>query len=67
MSVFQVELVKTVDDSYEIETGFGLEEKLVLDLKNGLVGNIKKFAVITDDIVKDLYAERIAGLLTDAG
>ena len=48
MSVFQVELKKVVDDSYEIEIGYQLENRLIEDLKNGLVGKIKKFAVITD-------------------
>ena len=44
MSVFQVELKKVVDDSYEIEIGYQLENWLIEDLKNGLVGKIKKFA-----------------------
>ena len=35
MSVFQVELKKVVDDSYEIEIGYQLQEKLIVDLKNG--------------------------------
>ena len=67
MSVFNVELIKTVDDSYQIETGYDLAQKLVEDLKNGLVGNISKFAVITDDIVKNLYADNIANLLSENG
>lgn len=67
MSIFNVELKKVVDDSYEIEIGFGLAEKLILDLKNGLVGGIKNFAVITDSIVKDLYAGNILNLLKEAG
>ncbi len=67
MGSFQVELKKVVDDSYEIETGFELENKLVEDIKHGLVGKIKKFAVITDSIVKDLYAEHIVSRLRDAG
>lgn len=67
MSKFQVELKKVVDDSYEIEIGFGLEKKLMEDLKNGLVGNIRKFAVITDSVVKDLYAIPILTLLQDSG
>ena len=33
MSTFNVELKKVVDDSYEIEIGFDLEDKLVKDLK----------------------------------
>ncbi|MCM1333744.1 MAG: 3-dehydroquinate synthase [Bacteroides sp.] len=67
MSVFNVELKKIVDDSYEIEIGFDLADKLVADLKNGLVGGVKKFAVITDSNVKSLYADRLFGLLTEAG
>ncbi|MBQ8186826.1 MAG: iron-containing alcohol dehydrogenase, partial [Clostridia bacterium] len=67
MSTFQVELKKVVDDSYEIEIGFGLEDKLIEDIKNGLVGKITKFAVITDSIVKDLYAEGILKRLQAAG
>ena len=67
MSNFHVGLKKVVDDSYDIEIGYGLEEKLVNDLKNGLVGGLHKFAVVTDDIVKDLHAEKICNLLTEAG
>lgn len=33
MSVFQVELKKVVDDSYEIEIGYQLENRLIEDLK----------------------------------
>ncbi len=67
MSVFNVELKKVVDDSYEIEIGFSMEDKLISDIKNGLVGNITKFAVITDSIVKDLYADDILEKLKNAG
>lgn len=67
MSIFNVELKKIVDDSYEIETGFGLADKLISDIKNGLVGNITKFAVITDSIVKELYADNILNKLKEAG
>lgn len=67
MATFNVELKKVVDDSYEIEIGFELEDKLVADIRNGLVGKIKKFAVITDSIVKDLYAENIINKIKDAG
>lgn len=67
MSVFNVELKKVVDDSYEIEVGFELEHKLIEDIQNGLVGKLHKFAVITDSIVKDLYGSRIHNLLLEAG
>lgn len=65
MGIFNVELERVVDDSYEIEIGFGLEDKLIPDLKNGLVGNISKFAVITDSIVKNLYADLILSKLIE--
>ncbi len=67
MSVFNVALKKVVDDSYEIETGFGLEEKLVRDLENGLVKGVKNFALITDSNVKGLYGERLRDMLEKAG
>lgn len=67
MSTFNVELKKVVDDSYEIEIGFDLQEKLITDIKNGLVGEITKFAVITDSNVKDLYAVNIQNGLICAG
>ena len=46
MSNFKVELKKVVDDSYEIEIGYELEQKLIDDLKAGLVGKISKFVVV---------------------
>ena len=55
MSVFNVELKKVVDDSYDIEMGYRLEDQLVEDLETGLLGKIRKFAVITDSNVLDLY------------
>ena len=67
MSTFNVELKKVVDDSYEIEIGFDLEDKLVKDLKSGLVGNIKKFALVTDSNVEELYAEKIYEKIKEAG
>ena len=67
MSTFQVELKKVVDDSYEIEIGFQLQNKLIADIKNGLVGKVKKFAVVTDSTVKELYADGILNGLVDAG
>ena len=67
MSTFHVALKKVVDDSYEIETGFHLEEKLVQDIQDGLVGKISKFAVITDSTVQGLYAQNICDKLREAG
>ena len=67
MSVLNLELVKTVDDSYQIEIGFSLEEKLVEDVKAGLLGSIRKFAIVTDSNVKELHGDKIVSLLEDAG
>ena len=67
MSTFNVELKRVVDDTYEIETGYELTEKLISDIKDGLVGKIKKFAVITDSIVEKLYANKIYNRLCEEG
>ena len=60
---FHVALKKVVDDSYDIEIGYKLEDKLVEDIENGLVGEIRNFAIITDSIVEKLYAKNIVSLL----
>ena len=44
MSVFNVELKKVVDDSYDIEIGYNLKDQLVEDLETGLLGSVKKLA-----------------------
>ena len=67
MSIFNVELKKVVDDSYEIEIGYELTNQLVEDLENGLLGKIKKLAVITDTNVQKLYAMPICEKLAQAG
>ncbi len=67
MGIFNVELKKVIDDSYEIEIGFDLADKLISDIQNGLVGNITKFAVITDSVVKGLYADSILTKMIEAG
>ena len=46
MSNFRVELKKVVDDSYDVQIGRDLIPIMVEDIKNGLAGSIKKFAVI---------------------
>ena len=67
MSIINLELKKVVDDSYDIEIGRHLEDTLIRDIKNGLVGKIKRFAVITDSIVNGLYAEPICERLRQEG
>lgn len=64
---FNCELKKTVDDSYEIEIGHNLSNTLIEDLKNGLCPKIKKYAVVTDSIVVDLYAADICEKIKAAG
>ncbi|MCI9124789.1 MAG: 3-dehydroquinate synthase [Eubacterium sp.] len=63
MGTFHVGLKKIVDDSYDIEIGYGLEKQLVQDISNGLVGTTKRFAIITDSTVKNLHAEKLFKLL----
>ena len=67
MSVFNVELKKVVDDSYDIEIGYDLKNKLVDDIQRGLAGNVRKFAVITDTNVSDVYARPICERLLREG
>ncbi|MBR1393220.1 MAG: 3-dehydroquinate synthase [Ruminococcus sp.] len=64
---FRCELRRVVDDSYDIEIGRALQDRLVDDLKNGLVGSRRKLAVVTDSIVEGLYARDIADKLNAAG
>lgn len=64
---FNVSLKRVVDDSYDIEIGYGLADALVSDLSAGLVGSRKRLAVITDDTVEKLYAGEIMQKLADAG
>lgn len=67
MSNFRVELKKVVDDSYDVQIGRNLILELVGDLTGGLVGNIHKFAVITDSNVEPLYGKPIYEQLIQAG
>ncbi|MBR1750233.1 MAG: 3-dehydroquinate synthase [Ruminococcus sp.] len=65
--IFNCELVKTVDDSYEIETGHDLSDKLVCDLAAGLCGKASRFVVISDSNVEPLYAAPLMKKLGEAG
>ena len=67
MSTFRVDLKKVVDDSYDIDVDFNLQDKLVEDIRNGLLGKTKKFAIITDDVVNELYAKPISDKLISEG
>ena len=59
MSNFHVALKKVVDDSYDVQIGCGLIDDMIQDIKEGLVGNKKKFAVITDSNVDEVYGRRV--------
>ena len=67
MSVFHVELKKTIDDSYDVTIGQELVPTLIRDLKKGLDGGVKKLAVITDSNVEELYGGPICQALVGAG
>lgn len=67
MKKFYVELKKVVDDSYYIEIGHDLIDTLICDVKNGLVPSAKKYAVITDSTVKELYADTVLKKFKEAG
>lgn len=67
MSIYNVDLVKTVDDSYKIQIGFGLEDILIEDIKSGLAGKINKFVVVTDSNVEKLYGRKIYEKILAAG
>lgn len=67
MGNFHIDLRKVVDDSYDIEIGYNLFNKLVYDLEKGLVKNVYKYAIITDDIVEKLYGKKLLKLMKDKG
>ena len=65
--VFNCELKRVVDDSYDIEIGRNLYDSLINDLKSGLCGKASRFAVVTDSNVEGLYALPLMEKLTVAG
>lgn len=67
MSCFHVGLKKVVDDSYDVQIGSHLFGTMIQDIKNGLAGERKKFAVITDSHVEPLYGKPILCALKEAG
>lgn len=62
-----VSLKRVVDDSYDIEIGYDLCDRLAADLKDGLVGDRKNLALITDNTVGRLYAPDMLEKLGKAG
>lgn len=64
---FRCTLKKVVDDSYDIEIGRGLQQRLADDLASGELFRVKKLAVVTDSIVEGLYGAEICSLLNARG
>ncbi|MCM1246090.1 MAG: 3-dehydroquinate synthase [Roseburia sp.] len=67
MQNFRVELKKVVDDSYDVQIGRDLIPEFVRDMKDGLAGSIRKFAVITDTNVEELYGKPVLEALRATG
>jgi 3-dehydroquinate synthase len=67
MALFRVPLVSTIDDSYDIEIGERLFERLVRDLGAGLLPRAHRLALITDTNVRALYGEALLAPLSRAG
>lgn len=67
MATFNVELKKVVDESYDIEIGKNLLPMLVEDLKSGLIKGANRYAIVTDSNVKELYGDKLLGMMKEAG
>ncbi|MDB5085666.1 MAG: 3-dehydroquinate synthase [Bacilli bacterium] len=67
MSKYHVSLTRVMDDSYDIEIGRDLFDTLLHDLKNGLLENVSKFAVITDTKVQEYYGDPFIRKLSSSG
>lgn len=67
MNSFKVQLKRVIDDSYEIEIGRNLFQKIASDLSTGLVPNVSKFAVLTDSAVKDIYSDQFIQAFSKRG
>ncbi|MBR1664411.1 MAG: 3-dehydroquinate synthase [Ruminococcus sp.] len=65
--IFNCELVKTVDDSYDIEVGHSLGDTLVSELSGGLCGKASRFILISDSNVEPLYGREILEKMLSAG
>ena len=63
----RVSLKKVVDESYDIAIGGDLGLRLIEDIKQGLLKDCRRFALVTDDNVKPLYGDKILSLLREEG
>lgn len=67
MKSIGVEIKKVVDESYSIDIGYDLMDKLIDDLKKGMILKVHKYAIITDDKVKALYGDFLLDKLLNEG
>ena len=54
MQTINVKIEKVINNSYEIEIGYDMFEKLVDDIKHKIVPNVYRYAIITDSNVAAL-------------
>lgn len=67
MQTINVKIEKVINNSYEIEIGYDMFEKLVDDIKHKIVPNVYRYAIITDSNVAALYGYRLFELMKKKG
>ncbi len=67
VETLELTLRRVVDDSYPIRIGEHLEDALLADLRDGLLGKVRRLAVVTDSNVGPLIARPLAQRLREAG
>lgn len=67
MQTINVKIEKVINNSYEIEIGYDMFEKLVDDIKHKIVPNVYRYAIITDSNVAALYGYRLFELMKKQG
>lgn len=67
MKRYEVQIKKIVDESYSIDIGYDLIDRLIGDLKAKMIPKVFKYAIITDENVKILYANLLENKMIEAG
>lgn len=67
MQTINVKIEKVINNSYEIEIGYDMFEKLVDDIKHKIVPDVYRYAIITDSNVAALYGYRLFELMKKQG
>ena len=67
MQTINVKIEKVINNSYQIEIGYDMFEKLVDDIKHKIVPNVYRYAIITDSNVAALYGYRLFELMKKQG